>query len=157
MVERKKFEIIPLLGRHLAQVASIEKESFISPWSETAFRQECKLPSSVAFVATERESDSGLAKVIGYAFARVAADEMEILNLAVGISWRRRGVATALLQKVIESARDSKVKKVFLDVRSSNVPARKLYDKLNFEVCAVRRRYYTDTGEDALLMKKTVD
>ena len=86
----------------------------------------------------------------GFAVARsTAPDELEILNVAVDPPFRRRGVARKLIQQVLTGYRGA----VFLEVRQSNVAARKLYHSLGFETIAVRKDYYSDSGEPAIVMK----
>jgi ribosomal-protein-alanine N-acetyltransferase len=86
----------------------------------------------------------------GFAVARrTAPDELEILSVAVDPPFRRRGVARKLIQEVLAGHRGA----VFLEVRQSNVAARKLYHSLGFETIAVRKEYYPDSGEPAIVMK----
>lgn len=86
----------------------------------------------------------------GFAVVRsTAPDELEILNVAVDPPFRRRGVARKLIQQVLTGYRGA----VFLEVRQSNVAARKLYHSLGFETIAVRKDYYSDSGEPAIVMK----
>lgn len=86
----------------------------------------------------------------GFAVARsTAPDELEILNVAVDPPFRRRGVARKLIQEVLTGHPGA----VFLEVRQSNVAARKLYHSLGFETIAVRKEYYSDSGEPAIVMK----
>jgi ribosomal-protein-alanine N-acetyltransferase len=89
-------------------------------------------------------------EVAGFAVARqTAPDELEILNVAVEPRFRRRGLARKLIQALLDGHRG----KVFLEVRQSNVAARKLYYSLGFEAIAVRESYYTNPGESAIVMK----
>jgi ribosomal-protein-alanine N-acetyltransferase len=86
----------------------------------------------------------------GFAVARrTAPDELEILNVAVGPPFRRRGVARRLIQEILTGYRGT----IFLEVRQSNLAARKLYHSLGFETIAVRKDYYSDSGEPAIVMK----
>lgn len=86
----------------------------------------------------------------GFAVARrTAPDELEILNVAVDPPFRRRGVARKLIQQVLAGHRGA----VFLEVRQSNLAARKLYHSIGFETIAVRKDYYSDSGEQAIVMK----
>jgi ribosomal-protein-alanine N-acetyltransferase len=89
-------------------------------------------------------------RTAGFAVARrTAPDELEILNIAVDPRFRRRGVARKLIQEVLAGFEGT----VFLEVRQSNAAARKLYHSLGFETMAVRKEYYSDSGEAAIVMK----
>ena len=91
-------------------------------------------------------------RVAGVLFGRVAADEYEILNLAVGQSFRRRGVATRLLRAAIEKAQAEGARQFYLEVRASNEGAIAFYSKLGFQICGRRANYYSDPVEDAVLL-----
>ena len=95
-------------------------------------------------------------KVNGFLAARVVADEMEILNLAVDPDERGRGVGGALLGTAIEHGRRSGSRRAFLEVRESNRRAQRFYERHGFAVCGRRSRYYTHPEEDALLMACTL-
>lgn len=99
------------------------------------------------------ESDAG---VVGLVVTGVAADEMEILNLAVEPDWRRRGVGTALVETALEHGRRSGAKRVFLEVRESNQAARGFYRRQGFAVAGRRPRYYRRPDEDAVVMARQV-
>jgi ribosomal-protein-alanine acetyltransferase len=100
------------------------------------------------------ESESG---VVGVLVARIAADEMEILNLAVEPDWRRGGAGSALLQAALEHGRRAGAARVFLEVRQSNQTARRFYERHGFAVAGRRVRYYRQPEEDALMMSRSVE
>ncbi len=85
-------------------------------------------------------------------FGRVVEDELHILNIAVDRAWRRHGLASKLLEELFQKAAGLGVETAFLEVRSSNVAAHHLYDSLGFKRIGVRKAYYPDTGEDAVVM-----
>lgn len=91
-------------------------------------------------------------RVVGILLGRVAADEFEILNLAVGKVHRRRGVATKLASTALEYSRAAGAQHVYLEVRASNEGAIAFYAKMGFRVCGRRPNYYRDPGEDAVLL-----
>jgi ribosomal-protein-alanine acetyltransferase len=99
------------------------------------------------------ESDG---RVVGMLAARIAADEMEILNLAVDPSSRGRGAGTALLDAALEHGRRAGAARVFLEVRESNADAQRFYERHGFSVAGRRLRYYRQPEEDALLMVREV-
>jgi len=88
--------------------------------------------------------------VAGILVGRVAADEFEVLNLAVAKSWRRRGIATRLLMAALENARTAGARQAYLDVRASNQGGIALYERLGFQVCGRRPGYYRNPTEDAI-------
>jgi [ribosomal protein S18]-alanine N-acetyltransferase len=90
--------------------------------------------------------------VAGILVGRVAADEFEILNLAVGKAWRRQGVATRLVGAAIESARTAGARQVYLEVRASNEGGIALYQRLGFRILGRRPNYYRNPAEDAVLL-----
>ena len=93
--------------------------------------------------------------VIGFIVTRQAANELEILNLAVGEAARRQGIGTALLQHVFSHANAHSVHKVFLEVRASNSAAQSFYEVHGFTIAGRRPRYYTSPVEDALLLTRS--
>lgn len=100
------------------------------------------------------ESEAG---IIGLLVARIAADEMEILNLAVDPRWRRRGAGGALVATALGHGRRAGATRVFLEVRESNRAAREFYERQGFTVAGRRVRYYHQPAEDAILMARHVE
>jgi ribosomal-protein-alanine N-acetyltransferase len=139
-----------MVAEDLPEVLDIERASFLSPWSEQMFREELGNPLSMCIVAQER--GSGPAGLLGYLCAWYAASEVHIMNLASHPRVRGRGVARHLLRGLVAEARSRGAWRIFLEVRESNRPAQALYISEGFQVVGRRPRYYTDTGEDALLM-----
>jgi len=95
-------------------------------------------------------------RLIAYIFFRVNRDEMHVLNLAVDGIYRRRGVATFLLQRSMTLAKEDGVKKVYLEVRPSNYGAVKLYRTMGFVEAGCQPQYYLETQEDAIVMVKEI-
>jgi ribosomal-protein-alanine N-acetyltransferase len=91
-------------------------------------------------------------RVVGILIGRVAADEFEILNLAVAMESRRRGIATQLVSATLEYARSSGARQAYLEVRASNEGATALYARLGFRICGQRPNYYRNPPEDAVLL-----
>jgi ribosomal-protein-alanine N-acetyltransferase len=90
--------------------------------------------------------------VVGFLVGRPAADEFEILNLAVGAKFRRKGIASLMIQTAIETARAAGVANIFLEVRASNEAGIALYTRLAFQACGQRKNYYRDPIEDAVIL-----
>jgi ribosomal-protein-alanine N-acetyltransferase len=131
----------------LAEVEEIERESYPTPWSRTMFDAELRKPSSLALGAFT--TGDGL---VGYAFVSRYVDAWHVMNVAVATRYRRRGIAVALLGRLFDVTSSDPRRGYTLEVRVSNVGAIALYEKLGFEARGVRRGYYTDNREDALIM-----
>jgi len=135
-----------LFSKYEAGIVEIEKLSFPSPWSSKLFKDETKNPLSTLWVLKESE------QIVGYICFWIIKDQIHLLNIAVHPSRRREGFATLMLNKMIQKGIDLGVKEIWLEVRPSNGAAIKLYEKQGFQVKGRRQKYYTDTGEDALVM-----
>jgi ribosomal-protein-alanine N-acetyltransferase len=105
-------------------------------------------PSRIALLAEESGSAHQL---LGFIVARLSADECELENIVVASSAGRKGIATELMSSLIAAAQDRRVYKIFLEVRESNQPARRLYEKSGFTLTGTRKSYYANPTEDALL------
>lgn len=121
----------------------LEESPEASAWAESGILESAE--SGTAWVA-EVEGH-----VAGFIIGRSAADEFEILNLAVANSHRRRGIATRLLQDVCLRTRATGTRGIYLEVRASNAPAQALYSRVGFTPCGRRARYYRDPEEDAIV------
>jgi [ribosomal protein S18]-alanine N-acetyltransferase len=139
----------------LVEILEIEKNSFPTPWPPAIFRTEMANPLSRMLVG--RAAHAQGTAVAGYIVYWRVADEIHLHNLAVRRELRKGGIASRLLSKAIWDSRPEGVRWVTLEVRRSNIPAQKLYEKFGFSVKGVRRAYYTDTGEDALIMSADLE
>jgi ribosomal-protein-alanine N-acetyltransferase len=142
------FEIRRLSYSDLPQVIAIERRSFPTPWSLAMFVLELSKPSGVCLAATRDGS------LIGYLVCSRYDKVWHIMNVAIDPDERRRGVATALIQRLFERIGDDHAQYT-LEVRCSNGPAIELYERFGFRSAGLRRRYYQDNGEDALIMWRT--
>jgi ribosomal-protein-alanine N-acetyltransferase len=131
----------------LDAVDRIERASYPAPWSRSMFASELAKPSSLSLAAVDEE---GL--VIGYLVLSRYVDAWHVMNLAVDPGWRRRGVASALLERLLADTRGDTERGYTLEVRVSNDEAIRLYERFGFRSRGVRRGYYTDNREDALVM-----
>jgi [ribosomal protein S18]-alanine N-acetyltransferase len=136
-----------LEARDLELVEAIERESYPTPWSRSMFEAELRKPSSVA-IGAFREDDV----LVGYAFVSRYVDAWHVMNVAVTDPYRRRGIASALLEWLFAVTTTDPRRGYTLEVRVSNTGAIRLYEKLGFEARGIRRGYYTDNREDALIM-----
>ncbi len=143
-------DIGPLTERDLDEVMQIERASFAAPWSVGMFRQDLNFPLARCLAA--RCAEAGKRRLAGYIICWFVADEVHITNIAVRRDQRRRGVAARLVGEVLALARGCGMRTCTLEVRMSNEAAKGLYRKLGFEPRGIRPRYYSDNGEDALIM-----
>lgn len=144
------FTFDQLRPEHLDQVVAIEQASFPTPWSKNAFLYEIK-NNEFAHYLTALTSERNVA---GYAGMWIIFNEAHLTNVAVHKSYRRRGLGMALMQKMIIWAMELGADRMTLEVRPSNKPARTLYKNLGFEEKGIRKNYYSDTGENAIIMWK---
>jgi [ribosomal protein S18]-alanine N-acetyltransferase len=128
-------------------VEAIEREAYPTPWSRSMFEAELRKPSSLALGAFADED-----VLVGYAFVSRYVDAWHVMNIAVADAFRRRGIASALLERLFEVTSTDPRRGYTLEVRVSNEGAIKLYERLGFVARGVRRGYYTDNREDALIM-----
>ena len=138
--------IVVMQERHLAALAEIERACFHAPWSENMLREE--LGKGIFLVA---EQDG---RTAGYVGCQTVLDEGYITNVAVFPQYRKKGIATALIKRVFELAREKKLAFVSLEVRVSNSAAIALYEKAGFKEEGRRKNFYRDPREDALIMTK---
>lgn len=142
-----ELRIEPLSEAHLSDVLRIERESFPAPWTEAMFRQEVEETwLSRSFVATVNGT------VAGYIVSWFLRGEVHILNLAVSPAYQRRSIGRRLLSHVIDLAANTDSHIATLEVRASNDPAKLLYVTMGFAPVGIRRRYYRDNDEDAIVM-----
>lgn len=131
----------------LDTVELIERESYPTPWSRSMFAAELRKPSSIAIGAYLEEGE-----LVGYAFVSRYVDAWHVMNIAVAPAYRRRGIATTLLERLFEVTAADPRRGYTLEVRVSNADAIRLYERLGFAARGIRRGYYTDNREDALIM-----
>lgn len=129
-------------------VAAIEKQCFSTPWSQQVLDMELQNKCAVFFVAEENGS------LLGHIGMHAVMDEGYIANVAVARNHRRQGVATALLNRLIQSAEEKRLGFLTLEVRESNVPAISFYQKSGFAPVGRRKNFYSNPEEDALLMTR---
>ena len=141
-VDLRKLEL-----HDLNDIERIERESYPTPWSRSMFDAELRKPSALALGAFT-ESDV----LVGYAFVSRYVDAWHVMNVAVAGSYRRRGIASALLERLFAVTESDPRRGYTLEVRISNTGAIRLYEQLGFEARGIRRGYYTDNREDALIM-----
>ncbi len=142
-----KVELRRLEARDLDAVEEIERASYPTPWSRAMFAAELQKPSSLALGAYR-----GSGELVGYAIVSRYVDAWHVMNVAVDPAYRRRGVARELLERLFDVTATDPRRGYTLEVRVSNTDAIRLYERLGFEARGIRRGYYTDNREDALIM-----
>jgi [ribosomal protein S18]-alanine N-acetyltransferase len=135
----------------IAQVHEIERLSFSTPWPSYAFEQELTGNRLARYVVARSVEGAG-ERVVGFAGVWLMVDEAHITTFGVHPRWRRRGVGRRLMVRVLELAREMRATRLTLEVRVRNDAAQALYRGFGFEVIGQRPHYYTDDGEDALVM-----
>lgn len=154
-----------MVGIHIARatpadvktVVLIERASFSDPWSESSFRDVLN-HQRIYFACARLSDESGqgsAADVAGYVVAWFAGSEGEIANLAVDPSLRRQGIGAALLDAALSEGRRLGTSDTYLEVRSSNLRARQLYESRGFVEVGRRRNYYRRPVEDAVILRRT--
>ncbi len=139
--------IVPMRRRHLRAVMRIEAETHPRPWSLSLFMSEIALRSSRAYYVARVEG-----VVVGYVGLMVSAEEGHITTIAVDPAWHRRKIGTRLLLTAAREAIRRGAQALTLEVRMSNRPAQELYRMFGFRPAGVRKNYYVETNEDALIM-----
>ncbi len=137
-----------MVREHLDELVKLEKICFSQPWSYQSLEEELSNDTAYFFTALDGE------KVIGYIGLYIVCESCFVSNIAVFPEYRRKGVATALIERACECAKEHGTDFISLEVRPSNVSALALYEKLGFEEMGLRKNYYRNPTEDALIMTK---
>jgi [ribosomal protein S18]-alanine N-acetyltransferase len=141
-----------LSGRDLDEIVAIENASFSNPWTREMYIRELQNPD-VSFLYVLRMPVEGAAsRITAFCSFWLVLDEIHINNLAVQAEHQGQGLGTALLQHVLWAGANRGAERATLEVRRSNTPARRLYERLGFEVAATRPNYYVSPPEDALIL-----
>ena len=141
-------EIRLMTADHASQVAQLEKLCFRDPWSENSVSSELNNPLSLWLVAVEGD------KVAGYVGSQSVMGESDMMNVAVHPDFRRQGIGERLILDLIDQLNQRGNHSLTLEVRASNVSAIALYRKLGFEQVGLRKNYYRNPKEDALILRK---
>ncbi len=139
-------QIVPMRAEHTVRLAELEKICFSEPWSEKALLEETENPD--AFFVTAVDGS----EILGYGGMHTVLGESYIDNIAVFPEHRGRGVGRAVTMALVEKAKEDGGVFITLEVRASNLPAITLYRSLGFESAGVRKRFYTEPEEDAVIM-----
>lgn len=142
-----KLRIEPMDLGDLSAVQAIERASFRTPWPEDAYRSELTANRLATYLVVRADQ-----VVVAYGGIWMMVDEAHVTTFAVDPRWRRRGVGEYLILSLLDLALARRAREATLEVRVSNVAARRLYEKYGFRPVGLRPRYYSDDGEDALIM-----
>ena len=140
-------QIVPMRRRHLRSVLRIEAQVYPRPWSLSLFMSELALRSTRAYYVARVDS-----AVVGYAGLMLGVDEAHVTTIAVDPSWHRRKIATRLLLVLAGEAIQRGASSLTLEVRVGNKEAQALYRRFGFGPAGIRKNYYVETNEDALVM-----
>ncbi len=144
-------EIRRLSLADLDGIERIERDAYPTPWSRSMFAGELAKPSSISLGALDADAEG---RLVGYLIISRYVDAWHVMNVAVAREYRRRGIATQLLRELFRLTEGDPRRGYTLEVRVSNASAIALYERLGFHATGVRRGYYTDNREDALIMWK---
>ena len=136
-----------LAAEDVDAVVAIETEAFASPWQRETFLDLLDRPGLELLVM-----EDSVAGIVGYAVLWCIVDQGELANMAITPNFRRRGLGSLLLARVLDVAREREVETVYLEVRASNESAVRLYTRFGFTEVGTRRAYYDRPKEDALVM-----
>lgn len=137
-----------MMPRHVLPVARLEKLCFSAPWSEKSIASELENELALWLVAEEA------GEVLGYVGSQTVMGESDMMNIAVHPDFRRRGVAGRLLEELLAALAKRGSKSLSLEVRASNEAARGLYESFGFQQVGLRKNYYRNPREDALILRK---
>ncbi len=142
-------KVVPMQEEHIEGVLAVEEASFSIPWSRKDFEREIKENKmAIYFVAMDED------KIVGYAGMWHVVTEGHITNVAVLYEYRRQGIGELLMQNLELMAKEREMIGITLEVRINNEPAQRLYHKYGFRPEGIRKNYYADTHEDAVIMWK---
>jgi [ribosomal protein S18]-alanine N-acetyltransferase len=149
LVARPPLNVVvePMQLDDVAAVQAIERASFSAPWPPNAYLTELQSNRLAHYMVVRAGSE-----VVGYAGLWLMVDEAHVTTFAIHPDWRRQGLGERLLVALLDLAIERRSSEATLEVRLSNLPARRLYEKFGFRPVGIRPRYYTDNNEDALIM-----
>ncbi|MGD2270680.1 MAG: ribosomal protein S18-alanine N-acetyltransferase [Desulfobacterales bacterium] len=145
-----------MIEADLDAILLIERQSFQRTWPRSLFLGELNCENAYCYTL-RRQENANSTRIIAYVCYRVVSDEMHLLRVAVAQQWRRRGIASRLIDECLTLARGKGAATAVLEVRPSNTPAISMYQKLGFQCLGRRPFYYSETREDALVLSKNLE
>ena len=140
--------IRPMTAEDIDAVLIVENACFTDPWSRKSFEDSLNEPPAYLLVM----ADDAKEKIAGYCCLYHALDEGEIVNVAVAPEYRQKGYGGELVRALMALGTSLGEKRFFLEVRSGNTAGKRLYESLGFEMCGIRKGFYSNPKEDAVLM-----
>ena len=137
----------PMVMTDVDGVMAVEHDSFLTPWSRSAFEEELAQNRLARYIVAVENDE-----IVGYAGTWLVINEAHVTNVAVSGQRRREGIGRLLMQKLMDLARENDMQSMTLEVRVSNAAARHLYEQLGFVEAGIRKNYYSETKEDALIL-----
>lgn len=134
--------------RHVSQIAAMERQLFSAPWDEKSILSE--LGNDLSYWLVAEDGDT----VAGYVGSQTVLGESDMMNLAVRKDYQRQGIGEALVLTLIEGLKEKGSHCLTLEVRASNMPAKRLYEKLGFQKVGCRKNYYRNPKEDGDILRK---
>ncbi|NEZ74393.1 ribosomal-protein-alanine N-acetyltransferase [Clostridium botulinum] len=150
-MNKKDIIVLPFSLEHIDGVMEIDNLSFSVPWSRNSYETELKNKFAKYIVVLNEETN----KVLGFAGMWLIIDECHITNIAVHPNYRGLGIGNILMNEIIDICKEHNLTGITLEVRESNTAAKNLYYKYGFKDSGIRKDYYADNNENALLMWKT--
>lgn len=150
MIKEMDFNIVPMDKSHLDMIFAIEEECFVTPWSKNSIIKEMNNPLAHYFVVFVH------GEAAGYGGFWTILDEANINNIAIKEKYRGLGLGNVILEKLLLTAKELSMKNMILEVRGSNSVAQGLYKKYGFKMVGLRKNYYRDIIEDAIIMEKVI-
>ena len=139
--------VVPMRRRHLRAVLRIESQVYPRPWSLRLFMSELALRSTRTYAVAQADG-----VVVGYSGLMVTGEDAHVTTIAVDPRWHRQGIGSRLLLQMARTSVDSGARHLTLEVRMSNEAAKRLYARFGFAPAGVRKNYYAESNEDALVM-----
>lgn len=146
-IDVSEVELGPMRRRHLRQVLKIEAQVYPRPWSSALFLQEIARKSDRHYMVARHAG-----QVVGYAGMMTAGPEAHITTIAVDPEVHRQGIGMKMMIALADTAIERHCRSISLEVRKSNSGAQRLYERFGFQPVGIRRGYYIETGEDAIVM-----
>ena len=139
--------LVPMRRRHLRSVLRIEAQVYPRPWSLSLFLSELALRSTRVYMVARVDG-----VVVGYSGLMITGEDAHVTTIAVDPDWHRSKIGSRLLAQMVRAALERGARHLTLEVRTSNTAAQALYRKFGFHPAGVRKNYYAETNEDALVM-----
>lgn len=150
-----KWHLAAITPHDMDEIVNLDRHAFNRPWKRNLFLKELTCKDAYSYAVKWCRTDN-TRQMIAYLFSRIILNEWHIIRIAVAPEFRARGVATWLLQQCFKLGMDKEADSVLIEVRPSNTPAVALYQKLGFVLIGRRPNYYSDSKEDAWVMKKNL-